>query len=188
VLLPQLVRIVEAYEPMLVVARTEAAERDFDRLVRQEQEEEYARALAQDQAREASEAAEREAEARVRAAEEEVAQNEAAEEEAAERKRAVRAAKASELPAEPPSGPDATRVVVKLPDGRRLDRRFDKGEPLQCVVDLIECNDVDIYDFDLVSNYPRKVFGREHRGQSLEQLGLHPAATLFTKEQDDEDE
>eukprot|EP00966_Prymnesium_polylepis_P284651 6576600-Prymnesium_polylepis.1 len=48
--------------------------------------------------------------------------------------------------------------------------------------------DPDIYDgadFDLVSNYPRRVFGAAEREATLEELGLHPQAMLFTKEQDD---
>ena len=94
--------------------------------------------------------------------------------------------KAERLPAEPAAGPDATRLVIRLPDGRRLDRRFDKACALQAAVDLVESHDPDIYEFDLVSNYPRRVFTAEMRNETLEALGLHPAATLFTKEQDDE--
>ena len=80
-------------------------------------------------------------------------------------------------------------MVVRMPDGQRLSRRFAKTSALQAVVDFVECSDPDIYEgaeFDLVSNYPRKVLTAECREQNLEELGLHPAATLFTKEQDDE--
>ena len=104
----------------------------------------------------------------------------------AEEKRRARMAKAELLPAEPEPGPEATRLVIRLPDGRRLDRRFDKACQLQAAVDLVESHDPEIYEFDLVSNYPRRVFTAEMRGETLQALGLHPAATLFTKEQDDE--
>ena len=198
-LIAQLGRVKTAYDPLLVAARADRADRDFERLMRQEQEDEYARSLAADEARDAAEQqqrereeeAEREAAAQA-AAEAEAGAAAAAEEaqEAAawERKREARAAKAASLPAEPPPGPDASRVVVKLPDGRRLDRRFEKGAPLQAVVDLIEATDVGIYEFDLVSNFPRKVFGAAQRGESLEALGLHPASTLFCQEAASDDE
>ena len=51
------------------------------------------------------------------------------------------------------------------------------------MVDWIESCDPEAEEFDLVSNYPRREFTVEQRASTLEELGLHPAATLFTKEQ-----
>jgi FAS-associated factor 2 len=175
---------------MLVVARTEANERETDRIMRTMQDDEYSRALAEDQAREEKEERQRaeeeerrhEAEA-ARKAEEEAEASEAAAESA---KRAARLAKGGSLPDEPPSdAANVTRLVIRLPDGTRLDRRFEIGCALQDAIDYIESVSPDIYDFDLVQNYPRKVFTQTMRGQSFEDLGLCPAVTLFTKEQDD---
>ena len=185
--------ILDTFEPLLVAARAEQNERLMDRMMREQQEEEYARALAEDQAREAAEAeaaAAATAAAEAAAAAQAAAAEEAAQAEAAvEAKRNARLAKDATLPPEPAAGSDATRLVIKLADGRRLDRRFAKECALQAAIDLIESTDPDIYDgadFDLVSNYPRKVFGRAMFGESLEALGLHPSATLFTKEADDD--
>jgi hypothetical protein len=47
-------------------------------------------------------------------------------------------------------------VVVKLPDGQRLDRRFPKTCHLQAVVDWVESAEPEIFDFTLVSKYPRR--------------------------------
>ena len=98
--------------------------------------------------------------------------------------------KASRLAAEPAADDaDGCRIVVKLADGTRLDRRFHKGEPLQSVLDYVEASSPDLYDgapFDLVSNFPRKVFERHCAATALHELGLHPQAMLFTKEADDE--
>ena len=47
-------------------------------------------------------------------------------------------------------------MVVKLPDGQRLDRRFPKTCHLQAVVDWVESAEPEIFDFTLVSNYPRR--------------------------------
>ena len=52
------------------------------------------------------------------------------------------------------------------------------------MIDWIESCNPDIYEFDLVSNYPRRVFSAEHREATLVDLGLDQSATLFTKEQE----
>jgi len=182
-----LTQLLDRFEAILEGARLERRERDIDRMLREEQEAEYANALAADQAREAEEAAEA---ARQEAAaqqqqqlEEEREQQALAEAQAEEAKLQARIAKAETLPAEPAANAGGSSVVVRMPDGERLVRRFPKDCALQCVVDWIESCKPDAEDFDLVSNYPRKEFGMEHRTSTLEQLGLHPAATLFTKEQ-----
>ena len=189
-LIASLASQLEAFEPLLVAARAEQHERMNDRLLREEQDAEYQRSLAEDEAKDAAEAASREAAARAaeatQAAEAEAQAVEAAEAEAAARRQAERSNKAATLPPEPPAGVEATRLVIRLPDGRRLDRRFDKTCLLQAAIDLVESEVPDGDDIDLVSNYPRKVFTREMRGETLEALGLHPAATLFTREVDDE--
>ena len=180
------------FNHMLAAARAEAHERQMDQMLRAQQQEEYASALAEDQAREAAEAAAQEAEERE---ERERADAEAAAarrveeaEAAAAARRDARAAKAAALPPEPAAGGGASRVVVKLADGRRLDRRFAKESPLEHVVEWVEGEEPSIGEFDLVSNYPRQTFGAERRAESLEALGLHPQAMLFVHEIDDDDD
>mmetsp|Transcript_22643 Transcript_22643/g.37410 ORF Transcript_22643/g.37410 Transcript_22643/m.37410 type:complete len:474 (+) Transcript_22643:54-1475(+) len=180
-----LTQLLERFEAILEGARLERRERDVDRMLREEQEAEYARSLAEDQAREADEAAavaRAELEGQQRQELEAAEARRAQEEDAAARaQREARVAKAATLPDEPATG--GTHVIVRMPDGQRLSRRFPKSCCLQVVVDWIESSEPDIEDFDLVINYPRKEFTAEHRAVSLEELGLHPAATLFTKEQ-----
>ena len=48
-MIAQLSGIIETFEPMLVAARAEQHERAFERQLRVEQEDEYARGLAADQ-------------------------------------------------------------------------------------------------------------------------------------------
>ena len=101
----------------------------------------------------------------------------------------ARAAKAATLPDEPPrSSADAAHVVVRMRDGRRLQRRFDRTCPLQTVLDWLQSEEPEGGDFALVSNYPRKVFGEAHLSEALEELGLWPTCTLFTQELDDDDD
>jgi hypothetical protein len=72
---------------------------------------------------------------------------------------------------------------VRLPEGRRLSRRFESEAPLQALVDWVESEDPEIYEFDLVSSYPKKELTREQRGSTLAQLGLQGSIMLFTREQ-----
>lgn len=181
----------EAFEPLLVAARAEQHERMNDRLLREEQDAEYLRSLAEDEAKDvaeqqAAQAAQAAADAE-RAAEAAAAAADAAAEAEASQRSTRRRAKADSLPPEPPSGAEATRLVIRLPDGRRLDRRFEKTCPLQAAIDLVESADPEGEDVDLVSNFPRKVYTRAMREMSLEALGLHPGAQLFTKEIEDEE-
>jgi hypothetical protein len=45
----------------------------------------------------------------------------------------VAAEAAAQLPPEPPTGEGATRLAVRLPDGKRMQRRFLRSDPLQVV-------------------------------------------------------
>ena len=154
---------------------------------------EYAAALAQDEAIEAAEVAAAaeavEAAEAAEAAEAVAAVAVAARQATREARREARAAKAATLPDEPPgSDADAARVVVRMRDGRRLQRRFGRTCPLQTVVDWLQSEEPEGGDFTLVSNYPRKVFGEAHLSEALEELGLWPTCTLFTQELDDDDD
>ena len=165
----------------------------MERQLREEQEAEYLRSLAEDEAKDAAEEAARRAEeealAQAAQAEAQAAQAEADEQAAVEARRQARLAKASAVPPEPPAGPDVTRLVIKLPDGRRLDRRFEKSAPLEAALAFVESEDPDAETaYDLVSNFPRKVFTREQSEQTLESLGLHPQAMLFTREADEDED
>ena len=92
------------------------------------------------------------------------------------------------MPPEPPAGADATRLVIRLPDGRRLDRRFDKSTALQVVIDYVEGEAPEEEEFDLVSAHPRMTYTKRMRPQTLSELGLHPGAQLFTREAEEEEE
>ena len=154
---------------------------------------EYAAALAQDEAIEAAEAAA----AAERAEEEEAAKRAARDAELEqldiearkEKRRNARRHKGARLPAEPAAAsPDAVRVLVRMRDGRRLQRRFDRGVLLKWVVGWIESEDVDGDDFALVSNFPRASSrSAESRNTSLAQLGLWPNCSLFVEEVDEEE-
>jgi len=77
--------------------------------------------------------------------------------------------------------------VVRLPNGRRLWRRFPPSSQLQLVVDWVAISEPDIFDFQLVSNFPRVVVGAEQLKSTLLELEMHPSTSLFVKELDDTD-
>jgi hypothetical protein len=64
------------------------------------------------------------------------------------------------LSEEPPVGPDVTRIVVRLPEGQRTQRRFAKtdiiGSVLTYAVSLLPTTDRNIEAYRLVTTHPRR--------------------------------
>ncbi|CAM6127880.1 unnamed protein product [Calypogeia fissa] len=189
-LLAILQRVVDEQGSVLVASRVEEEERQYNRRIREEQDAAYQAALREDQERERrrreeAERAAKEAEEveRKRLDEEEAAAR--AEREAAERVLALerrRQQKASSLGVEPEKGPDVTHVLLRLPNGERKDRRFYSHENIQKVYDYVDS--LGFFDpgkYNLVSNFPRTVYGPDKLTSSLKDAGLHPQASLFVQ-------
>lgn len=161
------------------------------RELRWDQDREYEESLKADRAkadatRRAQEEAE-EAERVQRQAEEEEAQRQAAEE---ARLASLLSSKAARLPPEPQgSDPDVVVVMVRMPDGSRLSRRFSKADPLQALFDFLDlqmaaaagasgCADAPqgaaAYKpgtYRLVTQFPRRVFTNDAQ-ESLSEAGV----------------
>lgn len=93
------------------------------------------------------------------------------------------------VPEEPESShPDAIRVVMKLSNGKRLERRFLKSHPLQALYDFVFCDEESPAEFVLVSNFPRKVYALDSSSedQTLEDAGIETNAMLFVQNVEDE--
>ena len=129
---------VTEYEAFIVAARAERDERNLDREIRSQQEAEYAETLRRDQereqrAREREEIERREEEERERLRREEL-----------ERKDQIVRMKiemANEIPEEPSvDNSEAVRVVIKLPDGQRLERRFLMSHSLKHIYYYVFCH------------------------------------------------
>lgn len=162
-------RVAQRHAGLLETVRAERAERESARLLRQQQDEEYAAAL------EADRRAEREVE-RKRAEKE---QEEARLEELEVR----RARKKEELGDEPEKGPGVASVVIRLPDGNRVGRRFLQTDRLEKVFDWAEVNRVDIEVASLVVAFPRKSFNFPEDGdQTILEAGLFPSGMLLLEE------
>ena len=108
-----------------------------------------------------------------------------AQEREAQARREARGDAAAALPAEPAAGEGVSTVLVRMPDGPRISRRFDKAAPLRLVRRWVEASspaEMRMVAFELVSTYPRFVATEQNAEQTLEQAGLHPQATMFVKE------
>jgi len=95
------------------------------------------------------------------------------------------------LPVEPdPNDSNTNRVsqlVIRLPDGSRVQRRFRVTDKVQAIYDFVDCQDqmqIDQSHYNLIANFPRRVF--QDRLVSLEEAGLYPQASLFVQEKMDE--
>lgn len=150
--------------------------------LRREQDREYQEALSADRIREAER---REEEERLRREEEERAETErsarAREEERLERARG-RMAKCTE----PESG--GVKIRFTLPDGKKVDRRFRNGESLEVLRAFLTVHfheeGYEIKNIGLSTNFPRRTFGEEENGLSLEEAGLCPQAVVMVQDLD----
>ncbi|KAJ0431193.1 putative UBX domain, UBA-like superfamily, Ubiquitin-like domain superfamily [Helianthus annuus] len=134
------------------------------RLIREQQNEEYLASLQADREKELLEQAAREA-----AMEEE--QRKLEQEQEIERQVA---AKETSLPQEPASADDnAVALLVRMPDGSRHGRRFMKTDKLQYLFDFIDVGRVvKPSTYRLVRPYPRRAFSDGESDLTLNELGL----------------
>ncbi|KAK7330638.1 hypothetical protein VNO77_24836 [Canavalia gladiata] len=84
------------------------------------------------------------------------------------------AAKESSLPPEPSSDDDtAVTLLVKMPDGTRRGRRFLRSDKLQSLFDFIDIGRVvKPGSYRLVRPYPRRAFSDGESAATLDELGL----------------
>jgi len=90
--------------------------------------------------------------------------------------------KQRELP-QPPAADakDTTSVVVRLPNGNRLMRKFNKTDLLRHVYDFVDLSsELQPGSYHLVSSYPRQVYANQER--TLGEAGLVPQAALLIED------
>ncbi|XP_039050818.1 plant UBX domain-containing protein 8-like isoform X2 [Hibiscus syriacus] len=141
------------------------------RLIREQQDDEYNAALQSDREKELKAIQEAEA----CHLEEEAARKAVLEED--QRKQECErqlAAKEASLPQEPSSNEEnAVNLLVRMPDGIRRGRLFLKSDRLQSLYDFIDIGrGVEPGTYRLVRPYPRRAFGEEESSLTLSELGL----------------
>ena len=152
--------------------------------LREEQDREYQEALLADQIREIER---REEEERVQREEEERRELERM----AVEKEEERMGRARELMGacvEPAGGPGTARIRFTLPNGKKVDRRFRSEETIEVLRAFLMVHfdeeGVEIKNIGISTNYPRKTFGEEDNGLSLEEAGLSPQAVVMVQDLD----
>ncbi|XP_051115109.1 plant UBX domain-containing protein 8 [Andrographis paniculata] len=141
------------------------------RLIREQQDDEYLAALQADREKELKAKEEAEAAFAEERRKEEEQQRQLQEQQEIERQIA---AKEASLPQEPrPDDENAVTLLVRMPDGSRRGRRFYKSDRLQHLFDFIDVGKgVKPGSYRLVRPYPRRAFGDEESNSSLSDLGL----------------
>lgn len=154
-LLQRLLQIISDNEGSLIAARLERQERSLNQTLRQQQDEAYAASLRADQEKER-----RRQEERDKRELEEKARRESllAEQRRKEEIRRQKIELADQIPEEPSvDQPDTVHVMIKLPVGTRLERRFRQNHSLKYLYYFIFCHDESPDFFQVVTNFPRKV-------------------------------
>ncbi|CAN1332927.1 Plant UBX domain-containing protein 8 [Linum perenne] len=161
---------------------------EAQRLIREQQDDEYLASLAADrekemkaleevEARRLQEAAAREAALEQEKLREEESRRKLEEEQIIVLSQEIErqlAAKEASLPQEPtPDEENAVTLLVRMPDGARHGRRFLKSDRLQSLFDFIDVTRVvKPGTYRLVRPYPRQAFSDGHSNLTLTELGL----------------
>ncbi|XP_035223428.1 FAS-associated factor 2-like isoform X2 [Stegodyphus dumicola] len=177
--------IINDNEASLIAARLERHERSVNQSIRQQQDEAYKESLRADQEKERRRREEQELKARLEMEE----RNKILEEQ--RRKEEIRRQKielADQIPEEPAEDhPSTIRLMIKLPNGTRLVRRFSRDDSLKFLYYFVFCHDESPDSFQIVTNFPRRVVPCEPTAQcpdppTFAEFGLGKSEMLFVQD------
>jgi len=154
VLLSELRKSIQDNESGLIAARLEREERSMNQLIRQQQDEAFAESLRADQEKDRKkqeEKSKKEAEEKAKK-EKELEANQRK-----ERLLQLRVELVDQIPEEPDvSDSNATKLVIKLPNGTRLERRFLKTQSIRYLYYFVFCNQQSPLNFQIRTNFPTR--------------------------------
>ncbi|XP_074615896.1 FAS-associated factor 2-like [Acropora palmata] len=182
----RLARLIADNEALLVAARVDRQERTQAQQLREEQDEAYLESVRADQEKERKK---REEEDKKRQEEEARRRKEEAKRNREHSIAQDRVDRKCRVPDEPDAtNADSIRVLIKLSNGKRLERRFLKSHQLQALYDFVFCDEESPAEFVLVSNFPRKVYALDSASehQTLEHAGIETNAMLFVQNIEEE--
>ena len=141
-------------EYSLIAARLDREERNMSTLIRAQQDADFEESLRVDQ----------EKERKRKEVEEEKAKEERLKKEKEDaiirRQEKITWMKSSlltEIPAEPEAnGTGSIRIMFKLPNGKRLERRFLNTDPVKYLYYYVFCHDEELVNFKIVTNFPKR--------------------------------
>lgn len=175
-LLARLRQVLADNEPHLAAARAERVERAATASLRASQDVAYEESLRADQLKEQRRLERLEQERLEREREiEQINSIQRRQQEVVEAKVQM----GTRLPAEPSAGePGTIAVLIKLPCGTRLERRFRLSSSIEDLYDYVYSHPSSPEEFEIVTNFPKRVLAR-NPGPSLAALGLQNRDVLF---------
>ncbi|KAG7312241.1 hypothetical protein JYU34_001713 [Plutella xylostella] len=176
-LLSRLRRVVSDNEPHLAAARADRVEREVNQRLRQQQDEAYAESLAADQEKERQRAAARDAQAQRERTE---SQRRQEEEDRKQELLEARAAMAARLPPEPSDPVTSVMLLIRLPGGERLTRRFGLDQSTSDLYDFVFSHPQSPEEFEITTNFPKRVVERDIK--NLTEAGLKDRDVLFVND------
>uniref|UniRef100_A0A8C7J5G8 Fas associated factor family member 2 n=1 Tax=Oncorhynchus kisutch TaxID=8019 RepID=A0A8C7J5G8_ONCKI len=188
-LLNQLTFIMEANQTYLMSERLEREERNQTQVLRAQQDEAYLESLRADQEKDRRKKEEQE---KVQAEEEKVRQTVLAEERRRRTLDEEKERKSECLPPEPPADdPDSVKIVFKLPNDTRVERRFLFQQSLTVIYDFLFSLKETPEKFQIVTNFPRRVLPclpteEQPNPPSLKEAGLSRSEVLFVQDLTDD--
>ncbi|GAB1298208.1 FAS-associated factor 2 [Apodemus speciosus] len=188
-LINQLTFIMDANQTYLVSERLEREERNQTQVLRQQQDEAYLASLRADQEKERKKREERE---RKRRKEEEVQQQKLAEERRRQNLQEEKERKLECLPPEPsPDDPESVKIIFKLPNDSRVERRFHFSQSLTVIHDFLFSLKESPEKFQIEANFPRRVLPCVPSEEwpnppTLQEAGLSHTEVLFVQDLTDE--
>ncbi|KAK6475694.1 FAS-associated factor 2 isoform X2 [Huso huso] len=188
-LINQLTFIMEANQTYLVSERMEREERNQTQALRLQQDEAYLASLRADQEKDRKK---KEEEEQKRRQEEVARQIVLAEERRQQTLQEEKERRSESLPPEPsPDNPDSVKIVFKLPNDSRVERRFLFTQSLTVIHDFLFSLKETPEKFQIVTNFPRRVLPclpTEERPipPTLKEAGLSRSEVLFVQDLTDD--
>uniref|UniRef100_A0A4W3JXR4 Fas associated factor family member 2 n=1 Tax=Callorhinchus milii TaxID=7868 RepID=A0A4W3JXR4_CALMI len=185
----QLTFIIDANTTYLVSERLEREERNQTQALRQQQDEAYLASLRADQEKDRKKKEEQE---KKRQEEEEARQQILAEERRQLSLQEEKERKSEGLPPEPlPDDPNSVKIIFKMPNDTRVERRFLFTQSLMLIHDFLFSLKETPEKFQIVANFPRRVLPclateKTPIPPTLQEAGLSRCEVLFVQDLTDD--
>ncbi|KAI3351253.1 hypothetical protein L3Q82_005805 [Scortum barcoo] len=177
------------YPFLAMIMLKDQEERNQTQVLRQQQDEAYLASLLADQEKDRKK---REEQEQRRQEEEKVRQSALAEERRRRTLEEEKERKSECLPPEPPADdPESVKIVFKLPNDTRVERRFLFGQSLTVIYDFLFSLKESPEKFQIVTNFPRRVLPclpteEQPNPPTLKEAGLSRSEVLFVQDLTDD--
>ncbi|KAJ3707468.1 hypothetical protein LUZ61_011173 [Rhynchospora tenuis] len=75
-----------------------------------------------------------------------------------------------------------TKIMIRLPNGDRVHCSFTPTDTIRSIYNYIDSLNIPgMGSYQILSNFPKRLYGYEQLGMTLKDAGFHPSATLFVE-------